>query len=205
MRGTPQFDRDWDELSVSNYSIYFPAVSETSEEVIEELKIARSLGLPCHVPYSAHGGARWVYGIGSIYDNYFSKLLVSKEWIAKNAPNIWWLSVGALVVSDDGKHATRELIARMKIYSEEDREKEMHDELDDFEDGNEETEVEYDFPSAESSAEIFAHERRIERMRQREMTAIRSLDIQAADDHRERKTQMERERRERQSMMHVGT
>lgn len=57
----------------------------------------------------------------------------------------------------------------MKIYSEEDREKEENDELDNFED-DEEAEVVYDFPSAEPSTEIFAHERRIERMRQREMS-----------------------------------
>ena len=50
-------------------------------------------------------------------------LLVSNKWIASNAQNIWWLLVGKFVVSDDGKSATRELTARMRLWSDDLRRK----------------------------------------------------------------------------------
>ena len=219
-RGSPPFERDadyWEKLRVSND---FYVVDESSKqgseqsskqilEVVElesaeleaeleakletaieaELETARALGLPYHKP-----GPSFILGVGTVDDDYISQLLVSEKWIASNAPNIWWLNVSKLVVSEDGKHATRELSARMKIVSQEDREKEEEDELSDE---YEYADVVYDFPPAEPSTEIFAHQRRIERMRQREMTAIRELDGQAAVDHRERKAQMERVRSEK--------
>ena len=215
-RGSPPFERDadyWETLRVCNdFYVVDESPKQSHEqsskqilEVVElesaeleaqleaqleaELETARALGLPCHKP-----GPSFVHGVGTVDDDYISQLLVSEKWIASNAPNIWWLNVSKLTVSDDGKHATRELSARMKIVSQEDREKEEEDELSDE---YEYADVVYDFPPAEPSTEIFAHQRRIERMRQREMTAIRGLDGQAAVDHRERKTQMERVRSEK--------
>ena len=190
-------DAKWDMLHVSNdFCLSLPESSSDDElnaawdrQMASELKTARTLGLPCHESCGA-------------FDDYTSQLLVSEKWIATHAPNIWWLSVGELKVSEDGKHATRELSARKKIVSQEDREKEL-DGLDGLDEGLDDEfvyeDVKYDFPpdASVNGKDIFAHQRRIERMRQREMTAIRELDGQAAVDHRERKTQMERVRSEK--------
>ena len=52
--------------------------------------------------------------------------------------------------------------------------------------------VEYDFPAFDSK-DIFARQRHIDRMRQREMACIRNLDGEAAIEHRDRKARMTRE------------
>lgn len=75
-RGTSFYERDWDKLSVSNCSIDFDNNDEDSEAVIEELKIARSLGLPCHVPFSAYGPLRRCE-MGLRHRDHFRQLLLS--------------------------------------------------------------------------------------------------------------------------------
>jgi len=121
-------------------------------------------------------------------DNYFSRLLVSKQWIALNAPNIWELYVMPLQVSEDGKHATRELMAVMQV-----DEDEWHLSHDERTNGSSFNDVEYDFPVLDPK-DIFARQRHLDKMRRREEACIRELDGGAADEYRERKAQMARER-----------
>ena len=147
--------------------------------VASEVSTAKALLLPCHQPDPQRMDALFDP------DNYFSRLLVSKEWIASNAPNIWELIVCPLCISEDGKHATRHLTATMKVA-------ENERDLDDDDEWTNECLfdiVEYDFPVLDSN-DIFARQRHIEKMRQREVASIRLLDGDAAINHSERKKQM---------------
>jgi hypothetical protein len=141
-----------------------------------ELQLAKALQLPHHPPAAG------------IYSQYFSQLLVSEQWISSHTPNIWRLTLEPLTLSADGKRATRELCAELKL-SAEDRhgldwfgsiDRDVHDE------------IVYDMPptAAECKTQIFARERHIEKMRQREIAVLRRLDGDAAIEHRERKAQM---------------
>jgi hypothetical protein len=132
----------------------------------EELAIAKALRLPC--------------GAADGEDDPAFPLLVSKRWIEKNTPNIEMLWVEPLVVSGDGKHATRTLNAHTRDQAEG---QPCHGLDDDFET------VTYDYPAEnENPRDIFARQRRVDRFRQREMAALRVLDGVALLEHRERKS-----------------
>ena len=149
-----------------------------------EVQIAKALLLPSHLPDPKKKGA-----YTGPTDDYFSRLLVSNEWIASNAPNIWRLNVMPLRVSDDGKHATRRLFAIMKV---DEDERDLEDD-DEWTNDYVYEEVEYDFPNLDSR-DIFARQRHMDRMRQREMACIRVLDGDAHVEYRERKSQLASER-----------
>lgn len=145
--------------------------------VASEVRTAKALLLPCHMPDLANSP-----------DRYFSRLLVSKEWIALNAPNIWALDVTPLQMSEDGKYATRELVAHMKV-----DEDEWHLSPDEWTNEHSMKDMEYDFPILDAK-DIFARQRHLDKMRRREEACIRELDGDAAIEYRERKAQMARER-----------
>ena len=94
-----------------------------------------------------------------------------------------------LRVSDDGKHATRRLFAIMKV---DEDERDLEDD-DEWTNDYVYEEVEYDFPNLDSR-DIFARQRHMDRMRQREMACIRVLDGDAHVEYRERKSQLASER-----------
>ena len=123
-------------------------------------------------------------------------LLVTDTWIANHAPNIWWLILGKLEVSEDGRRATRELTARLKLCCEQDRRSYENEELDSEDDVWDYETVEYLFPPSaeECRKQIFARERHIEKMRQREVAAIRRLDGEADCIYREKRSRAREER-----------
>jgi hypothetical protein len=85
-------------------------------------------------------------------------LLTPKEWIARNAPNIWRLSCGPFRIAGDGKSVTRELSATMKIKSEEQR-AEWRD--DEFYGEYRDEDVTYEYPptAEQCRKELFARAR----------------------------------------------
>ena len=170
MRGCPG---DWAEILTEqmNSEEYWDELSVLSFGY-DNARTALSLNLPTTDPY----------------------LLTPKEWIARNAPNIWTLSCGALRIAGDGKSVTRELSATMKIKSEEQR-AEWRDE--ESEGDRREEDVTYEYPptAEQCRKELFARERHIEKMRQREKAAILRLDGEAELNHRERKFQLACDRR----------
>ena len=115
-------------------------------------------------------------------------LLVSKDWIEKNTPNIEILWVDPLEVSEDGKHVTRWLEAYNRDQAEGECCHGMSNPL---------VTVEYDFPSANGEQDLFARQRRIDAFAKREMACLRELDGYANAEHRARKVQMKREKCDR--------
>ena len=77
--------------------------------IASEIRTAKALLLPCHQPDPMQ-----MHAIVDP-DDYFSRLLVPRDWITSNATNIWWLNVCPLCVSEDGTFATRQLAARLKV------------------------------------------------------------------------------------------
>jgi hypothetical protein len=152
--------------------------------VASEVCTAKALLLPCHMPDLANFTSP--IDTPDNPDNYFSRLLVSKEWIALNAPNICThdgsnqgpavcadafrpvivvegaLDVMPLQVSEDGKCATRELMAHMKV-----DEDEWHLSPDEQTNEHSMKDVEYDFPILDPK-DIFARQRHLDKMRRRE-------------------------------------
>jgi len=105
------------------------------------------------------------------------QLLVRPQWIEENAPRLSEFSAGALVLAASGQHATRSIVA-LNADGEE-----VHGE------------VEYDVPPANvesaSSAKL-----RHEMHWQREATAIRALDTDAAGEHRAKRAKQRCDERE---------
>ena len=112
-------------------------------------------------------------------------LLVTKDWIEKNTPNIEILWVNPLEVSEDGKHVTRWLEAYNRDQAEGECCHGMSNPL---------ATVEYDFPSANGEQDLFARQRRIDAFAKREMACLRELDGYANAEYRARKVQMKREK-----------
>ena len=174
----------FDTLTLENDTAAFDGTPD-GYNIDSELRTAKALLLPCHRP-EVHRGALF-----HAPHNYFSRLLVSKDWVASKAPNIWSLTVKPLRVSDDGKHAIRSLEAFTKV-----DESERDLDVDDWTYECFIEEVTYDFPALDSK-DIFARQRHMDRMRRREEACIRELDGDAAIDHRERKARMACERQYR--------
>lgn len=124
-------------------------------------------------------------------------LLTPKEWVARNAPNIWVLHCGPLRIAEDGKSVSRELIAALKIRSDEQRAEYDAAEYDGEWSWDEEVTYEYPPTAEQCRKELFVRERHIEKMRQREKAAILRLDGEAELNHRERKVQLACDRRAR--------
>ena len=101
-------------------------------------------------------------------------LLVQPCWIAEHAPGLSDISAGPLILSSDGKGATRSVLARL------DNQQEMLS-----------CTVEYDVPTASSDRKLVA-----DRHRRREEAAILSLDSSAAAARRAKKARLQQGLRE---------
>ena len=127
-------------------------------------------------------------------------LLVQQDWIAKRTPVLSDLRVEPLVLSADGRHATRVIVVK--------RDLDLLDELfkaEQWEGGRgllEELargEIKYDLPPADGEGKA-AKKRRLDRYRQSEKAVLRKLDVVAEGRRAWRRHEQIAERRERTSV-----